>query len=168
LVFAKFSRPTARVLFSEKAVVAIHEGQPCLMFRMANARTNQIIEADLHLAVLRDEKTREGASLRRFHEMKLVRHHTPVFALSWLAIHPIDAASPLHGQTSESLDEVGAEIVASFSGIDDTFLQTVHKQHSYMPDEIEWDAVFEDVIAETPSGEFTIDYRKFHQTRKLT
>src|SRR5204863_8666833 len=113
------------VLFSEKAVITLHEGAPCLMFRMANARTNQIIEADLHLAVLRDETTWEGTSLRRFHEMKLLRHHTPVFALSWLAIHPIDADSPLHGQTPETLDDMGAEIVASFSGIDDTFLQTV-------------------------------------------
>ncbi len=169
LIFAKFSRPTARVVFSRQAVVSRHEGIPSLMFRMANARTNQILEADLHVAILQDEITAEGQELRRFHQMKLIREHTPVFALSWLAIHPIDEESPLFGKNAEDLDRVQAELVVSFSGIDDTFLQTVHKQHSYLlPEDIAWDAVFEDIFLDLPDGKLAIDYEKFHQIRKLT
>jgi inward rectifier potassium channel len=168
LVFSKFSRPTARVEFSRQAVVSLHQGIPSLMFRMANGRTNQILEADLHLHMLQEETTDEGQRLRRLHNMKLVRNHTPVFGLSWLAIHPIDTESPLHGKTHEDLERVQAEVIASFSGIDDTFLQMVHKQYSYLPEDITWDAVFEDVLLELPSGERAIDYEKFHQIRKLT
>src|SRR5262249_18318240 len=151
-------KPTARVLFSQNAVVSPRFGVPSLMFRMANERTNRIVRAELTLHLLKNEQTPEGESLRRFHDMKLLRDYTPVFGLTWLAVHPINQESPLYGQTLKSLKEDDAEIVASFTGIDDTFLQAVHAQHSYIPEEILWNASFEDVILTRPDGETVIDY----------
>jgi inward rectifier potassium channel len=134
---------------------------------MANERTNRIVRAELSLHLLRNEITPEGLQLRRFHEMKLVRPSTPVFGLTWLAVHPITSESPLYGHTLESLQAMEAEIIASFTGIDDTLIQSVHAQHSYLPEEILWDTTFEDVIVTQPSGERVIDYRKFHSVRKM-
>jgi len=167
LVFSKFSRPTARVLFSKVAVIGPHNGVPSLMFRMANARKNQILEADLNLSLLRDETIPEGGLMRRFHDMALLRRHSPVFSLSWLAIHPIDSQSPLYGLNAEGLTAIHAELVISFTGTDDTLMQPVFKQHSYLPEEIVWNSTFEDIITVLPNGENAIHYGKFHQVRKL-
>jgi len=104
LAFAKFSRPTARVLFSGRVVIAPHEGVPSLMFRMANARGNNIVEAQLHVVLAREETTREGEAMRRFHDLRLLRPQTALFTLSWTAIHPITDGSPLAGATPEDLE----------------------------------------------------------------
>lgn len=163
LILAKFSRPTARILFSRTAVITPYEGVPSLMFRMANERMNRVVQAQLQLSLIKNETTRDGFFLRRFHDMKLIRSQTPVFGLTWLAIHPIDETSPLYQQDHESLLTQEVEIVASFTGIDDTFLQSIHKQHSYIPDEIVRDAQFEDVFIFNSEGDLKIDFNKFHQ-----
>jgi len=166
LFFAKFSRPTARVVFSHNAVVHLQSKVPSLMFRMANERTNRIVKAELTLHLLRNEVTAEGQFLRRFHDMKLVRPFTPVFGLTWLAVHPITEESPFYGHHLESLQAMDAEIIASFTGIDDTLIQSVHAQRSYLPEEILWDSTFEDVFVTQPDGERIIDYSRFHQVKK--
>jgi len=103
LVFARFSRPKARVLFSRHAVIDSLNGQPTLMLRAANQRQNQILEATATLALVRDEKTLEGQSFRRFYELALVRGRSPAFALTWTIMHTIDAKSPLHDLAEEAL-----------------------------------------------------------------
>lgn len=167
LVFAKFSRPTARVIFSERAVVAMHDGVPCLMFRMANERfRSRIVEAELRLTLLRDETSREGVYMRRFHDMRLVRARTPVFAMSWTAMHPIDAESPLAGSSPKSMQEQHAEVVLSFVGIDETMSQTIHGRFSYVTDEIAFGERFVDVIEEH-DGQRVFNYQRFHQTHPV-
>ena len=84
LMFAKFSRPTARVAFSDSVIVHHRNGVPCLMFRMANERSSQIVEAQLRVSVIQDEVTSEGHSLRRFHTLRLERSSSPIFALKKL------------------------------------------------------------------------------------
>lgn len=166
LILAKFARPSARILFSRTAVITPYEGVPSLMFRMANERSNRVVQAQLQLSLLKNEITKDGLFLRRFHDMKLVRSQTPIFGLSWLAIHPIDKDSPLYNQDHKALLEQEAEIVASFTGTDDTFLQSIHKQHSYIPDEIIRDAQFEDVFSFHSDGSRKIDFNKFHQVKR--
>src|SRR6185437_13645210 len=101
LIFSRFSRATARVMFSDIAVVAPYDGVPTLMFRAANRRRNQILEAQVNVSVLRDEITAEGKEMRRFHDLALARARTPIFSLSWTVMHPILAGSPLFGATPE-------------------------------------------------------------------
>jgi inward rectifier potassium channel len=165
LMFAKFARPTARVLWSEVAVVAMQDGVPALMLRVANARGNQVVEARLRLGLMRSETTAEGESVRRIHDLKLVRSESAVFALSWLAVHPITKESVLYGQDEESLRAMGAELYASLTGLDETFNQTIHARHSYTPDEVRWGERFVDIVGPLPDGRMAIDYTRFHRTK---
>jgi inward rectifier potassium channel len=164
LVFARFSRPTARVLFSRVAVVVPHDGVPTLMFRVANQRRNQIVEAQVSVALMRNEITAEGVALRRFHDLHVERPRTPMFALSWTVMHRIGEGSPLHGVTAESLQRHQAEIVVAIVGIEETFSQTVNARYSYLADEILWNERFVDIIGLTDDGLHSIDYRRFHDT----
>jgi inward rectifier potassium channel len=116
MIFARFSVPTARILFSHYALIAPFNGSPCLMFRTANKRRNRILEAQLWVTLVRDEFTKEGDLFRRFYDLELIRSHTPLFALTWTALHPINEKSPLHGATPESLRRDHAELIVIFTG----------------------------------------------------
>jgi inward rectifier potassium channel len=167
LVFAKFSRVTARVVFSRVAVVTRHDGVPSLMFRMANARGNQIVEAQVRAVLARDETTAEGNTMRRFHDLHLVRDRNPLFALTWTAIHPITTTSPLFGAKPEELASVGAQVVVSLVGIDETVSQTIHARHTYAAPEIIWGARLRDILLQLPDGRRQVDYARFHDTEPV-
>ncbi|GEJ57516.1 ion channel [Anaeromyxobacter diazotrophicus] len=166
LVFARFSRPTARVLFSKVAVVGPYEGVPSLMFRMANARSSQIVEARLKLTLIRNEITREGRPVRRLHDLALVRSEHAAFALTWTAVHPITPGSPLAGAEPEALREAMADLVVSLTGIDEGLSQSVHARHGYRSDDIRWGSRFADIL--TPGAERSfVDYDRFHDVEPL-
>jgi len=162
LVFARFARPTARVLFSEVAVVTPFDGVPSLMFRMANERGNQLAEARLRVTLVRRETSAEGRSLQRMHDLALLRGESAVFALTWTAIHPIAPGSPLHGATPESLRETGAGIVVSLVGLDDGLAQTIHARHTYRGENVVWNARLADVLSTDEQGRGVVDYTRFH------
>ena len=168
LVFARFSRPTARIMFSQVAVVGPYNGKPALTVRLANQRQNQLLAAHVSMTVVRDELTAEGSLLRRFYDLKLVRDRSPVFALTFTAIHEIDEQSPLHGATAERMRAVNAELVVTASGVDETLVQPVQARTSYLPHEILWDHRFADIIGYTEDGRRAIDYRRFHDTVSLS
>jgi inward rectifier potassium channel len=163
LMFARFSRPTAKVLFSRVAVIAPHNGLPTLMLRVANERRNQILEAQIGLSLLRDEVTLEGHFIRRFYDLKLLRSQTRTFALSWMVMHVIDENSPLYGETIESLTEANADIVATLTGIDETVSQTVHARRYYLTEEILWNMRFVDIFFTKPDGRRLLDLTRFHE-----
>jgi len=165
LIFAKFSRPTARVRFSRFAVVSQRDGVPSLMLRMANVRRNQIVEAHAHVIFARQELTAEGEDVRKFYDLKLTRQHNPIFAYSWTAIHQIGPGSPLYGATAETLAATNADVVVSLTGIDETFSQTVHARNFYQADEIVWGARFADIITRTAEGETFLDYSHFDEIK---
>ena len=162
LVFAKFSRPTARVLFSRNAVITRFDGVPSLLVRLANERGNQIAEAQAHLVLLRTERTPEGEEVRRAHDLQLRRSHSAFFAFTWLVVHAITPDSPLYGETPESLRTKDVDLVASMTGLDETLSQSVHARHAWMPDQILWGHRFADVLVSLPDGRRAIDYRRFH------
>ncbi|MEO1403544.1 MAG: ion channel [Cyanobacteria bacterium J06635_1] len=162
LVFARFSLPTARILFSDVAVVAPFNGTPTLMFRTANKRRNYLLEAQLWVTLVRDEVTKEGDYIRRFHDLELVRSHTPVFSLTWTAMHPINPSSPLYGHTAETLRRDNAEIIVTLTGLDETLLQTIHSRQEFNHYDIFWEHKFSDILLTTPDGRRIIDYNHFH------
>lgn len=163
LVFSKFSRPSARILFSEEAIIATRNGKPCLMFRLANERNNRVVQASVLVTVIKEEVTEEGQRMRRMHDLKLVRETSPIFVLSWTVIHEIDQDSPLYGMTEQEMKEGDAGIFVSFTGLDDIFAQTVHAYHSYWPSRVVWGGRYVDVVERLPGGDISIDYAKFHQ-----
>jgi inward rectifier potassium channel len=162
LVFAKFSRPTARVIFSRDVVITRFDGVPSLLVRMANERGNQIAEAQAHLVLLRTERTPEGEEVRRVHDLRLRRSQSAFFAFTWLVVHPITPESPLFGETAESLARKDVDLVASMTGLDETLSQSVHARHAWATDRIRWGHRFVDVLVTLPDGRRAIDYRKFH------
>ena len=162
LLFARISRPTARVVFSDRAVVTTYQGRPTLMFRAANRRRNRIVEAEVTVNLARDGVTREGARMRGFENLTTVRSRSPLFVLTWQIMHQIDEASPLFGETTESLLEQRAEIVVILKGLDETFAQTIHARASYTPEEIVWGGKLVDVFSRNADGQPVIDYTRFH------
>ena len=164
VVFSRFSRPYARVLFSNVAVITPFDGVPMLMFRAANQRGNQILDANMVVTFARQETTREGITMRRFQELTLVRSRSSLFALSWTVMHRIDETSPLHGATMESLIASQAELITLLSGTDETLADVIFARHSYKPDQIRWGRRFVDVLASTPRGRRVVDLTRFHET----
>jgi len=167
LMFARFSRPTARVLFSKVAVITTYNGKLTLMFRTANERHNQVYEAEMHVNLVRDEVSIEGSVMRRFYDLKLVRNKSPLFVLTWTAMHIIDETSPLYGETEETLHHSNIEIIVILTGIDETVAQTIHTRHSYLAEEIYWNQRFVDILITMPDGQRLIDYTRFHDVVSL-
>lgn len=166
LMFAKFSRPTARVLFSHHVVISKRDGLPCLMLRIANERGNQIVEAQVRLVLARSEKTLEGEEVRRFYELPLSRDRNAIFALTWTVIHPITKDSPFFGATLESLTEQNATLLVSLMGMDETFSQTVHARYVYQAEEIRWGYRLVDILSRLPNNRIRVDYTKFHEIQE--
>lgn len=162
LVFARFSRPTGRMIFSQQAIIAPYGGIKAFQFRIANARMNQIIELEAQVLLSRFER-HEGKTVRRFHNLKLERNKVTFFPLSWTIVHPIDETSPLHGQTPETMNESEAEFLVLLTGIDETFSQTVHTRSSYRADEIVWNAKFGSIFKYPVNNELlVIDVSHIH------
>lgn len=179
LAYARFSRPTAQVLFSQKAVVSDFQGTPTLMFRAANERRNQIVEAQMRLYLTLDEFS-DGKMMRRFHELNLLRDRNPSFFLTWTALHPINSSSPLYGLSTQDLFRTSAALLVSVSGIDQTVAQAIHTRHTYYSADILWDHQLKDIIhavEPAPSDESTagddaksvryIDFSDFHTVEKV-
>ncbi|MBS0469691.1 MAG: ATP-sensitive inward rectifier potassium channel 10 [Proteobacteria bacterium] len=168
IIFARFSRPFARIVFSRVAVITPFDGVPTLMFRAANQRGNQILDAEIRLSMACQKTTREGITMRRFEDLKPSRERTSLFALSWTIMHRIDRHSPLYGMTFEQMLDQQVEIIAMLSGTDETLADRVYARHSYRPDCIQWNRHFVDVISVSPRGLRVVDLTRFHDTEEIT
>jgi inward rectifier potassium channel len=163
LFYARFTRPTAGVLFSRRAVIGRFEGKPALMLRISNARGDEIIEASASLTMARDEPAHEAGVFRRLYDLTLVRSATPTFSLSWTMIHVIDPSSPLFGATPETLAESRTEFLVLFTGHHQGFGQRVHVRRAYAAEDLVWNARFGDMISDMPNGKRVIDLSRFDQ-----
>jgi len=164
LIFARFSRPSARLLFANNPVVAAHEGVSTLMVRFANERHNVIGNATARLWMFKDILTAEGQEIRRFYELPLLRNENPALALSWTLYHVIDAQSPLDGMTPEDFAASGVSLVVVVSGYDVIAAQTVHARKSYDHQDIRFGHRYVDVLGTSDDGRVRIDYGRFHDT----
>ena len=131
LIFARFSRPRARLLFAENPVISSHEGKPTLMVRFANERHNVIGNATARLWMLRNETSLEGTPFRRFYELPLLRNEHPALALSWTLYHVLDEQSPLYGLDADDFDGQEVALMVVVSGYDVVAAQTVHARQTY-------------------------------------
>jgi inward rectifier potassium channel len=163
ITFTRFARPSPRVLFSNRAVLALRDGVPHLMIRMANWRRNRVVEARLSVVLLVTERTREGEMMRRQIDVPLVRDRTGVFFLTWTAMHRIDASSPFYGPDAMArLRAQQAELFVALTGLDETIGQTIHARWQYRLEDIVPNARFADVLSNGPDGSRIIDFRRFH------
>ena len=165
LVFARFSRPRARLIFAKNAVIADHDGTPTLIFRFANARNTFISEATAKLWMLRATTNAEGRRFVGFEPLRLVRNENPVLALSWTLFHQIDASSPLYGLSEDELLASETNFVVSVRGFDETSAQTVHARYTFTAQDIRPGHEFVDIHSLDENGMRHIDYAKIHDTR---
>lgn len=167
LVFARFSRPTAKILFSETAIVAPYRENAGLMFRLVNNRHSQLIELKIQVLFSRFTEN-DGKIIRRFDVLELERQRVAFFPLSWTVVHPIDENSPLFGMSEEEFRRLDAEILILLSAIDETFSQTVHTRSSYKADEIKFGYKFKNLYNAPENGEpISIDIRKLSRIEKV-
>jgi len=167
IMFARFSRPRARFLFTRNAVVRPIDGRMTLVMRAANQRHNVVQDASAQLRLLRDETTAEGLSLRRIADLPLVRSQHPVFTLGWTIMHVIDDASPLRSETAQSLRDKDASLILSVSGTDETTGQVLTARTEYSSADIRWNATFRDILEEAADGTLNVDYSKFDEVEPL-
>ena len=169
LLFARFARPTAAILFSRHAIIAPYADIQSLQFRIANQRRrNEIIELGAQVLYTAFEANDQGRMVRRYRLLPLERNKVTFFPLSWTIVHPIDENSPLAGKTREELEREQAEILVLLTGVDETYEQTVHARTSYRADEIIWNARFRPVFrVESPSHLLSVDVSRLHDIEKL-
>jgi inward rectifier potassium channel len=164
LIFARFSRPNARLLFADHPVISSHEGKPTLMVRVANERHNIIGNATAKLWFLKTIVSMEGESLRRFYELPLLRNEHPALALTWTLYHILDEQSPLYRLNADDLAAFKVSLVVVVSGYDVVAAQTVHARKSYDHPDIRFGQRYADIIDTTEDGRLKIDYGRFHET----
>jgi len=166
--FARFATTSARIIFSQVAVVHDVEGKPTLMFRMANARSTAIVEATVRVYLTRDEYADGGERVRRIHDLELRRNTSPFFALSWTVYHVLDESSPLYGLTPATLTKGSANLIITFQGIDDRLASTIHTRYGYDPDDIVFGRRFVDIIHNDPeTGLRYVDVSQIHETEPV-
>ena len=145
IMFARFSRPTAKIRFSKVALIAPYRGITAFEFRLANVRASQMVQLEAKVLFSRFGK-HDGTLKRDFVELALERRQVTFFPLSWTIVHPIDDASPLWGVTAEEMAASDAEFLVMLTGYDETFASTVHTRTSYKPHEILWGAKYASVF----------------------
>ena len=161
LVFARFSRPRAKILFARQVVVHPIEGRMTLMARAANARQNVIAEAQAKLRLIRVETSVDGYTARRIYDLKLVRSEHPLFTLGWNLMHIIDESSPLFGATAESLAHQNAALHVVIEGSDESTAQTMQARHIWSDAQIRWQHRYVDLMSDV-DGASVMDYTHFH------
>lgn len=165
LMYGRFSRPIAKILFSNSCVIQEMDGIPCLMFRIANERFNMVAEASIEVCLMRNEATKEGKTFRNFVRMKVEQDNNPIFALSWSIVHEMDASSPLFGKTIDDLVSERAEILVNFRGVDEILSQTIYARKSYIPQDLKFNHDFVDIIQRTENGSLVLHFDRIHETK---
>ena len=175
-LFARFSRPTAKILFSRQAVIAPYQGYSAFEFRAANARSNELIEVSAQVMLSRFEDV-EGISTRRYYPLPLERPTVVFLPLTWTVVHPIDETSPLQGETPESLKSSRTEFLVLLKAFDETFSAVVETRTSYIPDEVLWNTRFASAFMSGAADRFAdsshsgkkvgVDMRLFDKVEKV-
>jgi inward rectifier potassium channel len=164
LLFAKFSRPSAKILYSKNMLITNFDGKKVLMFRMANARSNNIISANVEFYYLYNETTPDGLNIVRFLPLNLQKNYSPTFSLSWSVFHTIDSESPFWNKSTEEIQNLKFEFVVLLKGTDGTYSQNIHDMHHYQIGDILFQHHFVDILERLEDGTRVIDYKKFHLT----
>jgi inward rectifier potassium channel len=165
LVFARFSRPRARIIFAKNPVITSYNGAPTLMFRLANARSNFISEATAKVWSVGATVSKEGRRMIGFERMRLLKSENPTFALSWTLFHPIDEHSPLFGMDAATLAASGINFAVIIVGFDETSGQTLHARDVFSAQDVRLGHEYVDIIWVDDQGLRHIDYAKIDATR---
>ena len=166
LLFARFSCPHAKIIFSHHVIIAPYKDITAFEFRIVNERSNELIEVNATVSLSRLEIV-NGRTMRKFYPLSLEREKVVFLPLHWVIVHPITETSPLYGITAEQFNKADSEILILLTGVDETFSQSVHARSSYKTTEIVWGAKFRDVFIESDTGKLSIDMKKIHDIERV-
>jgi inward rectifier potassium channel len=166
LLYGRFSRPSARIIYSKNAIMAPYQDGTSLQFRITNARRNVLINMEARVMLMTVDRS-DGELTRNFIDLPLERRSVYFFALTWTIVHPIDAASPFFGKTREDLAGLSAELLILMEGFDDTFSQVVHSMYSYRHDEIVWGAKFIPAFKIDPQGDLVVEVDRIDEMKPV-
>jgi len=164
LLYGRFSRPSARIVYSKNAIIAPYQDGTSLQFRVTNARTNVLMNMEARVLLMTVDSS-DGLLKRSFVDLPLERRGVYFFALTWTIVHPIDSDSPFFGKTREDLAKQSAEILILIQGFDDTFSQVVHSRYSYRHDEFIWGAKFIPAFKVDPKGDLIVEVDRIDEMK---
>jgi len=167
LLYGRFSRPQAKIVFSEKMLVAPYKNEQSLMFRMGNARRSELIETEVQILLAFNQRDENGLLGRNFYPLELEINKINFFSLSWTLVHPLNDKSPIYNFSLQDLLDARAEIMVLVKGTDETNQQQVHTRHSYMADDLVWNARFRPVIGRNAKGMPHLITRKIGEYEEL-
>jgi inward rectifier potassium channel len=169
VVFARFARPAAQVVFSRVAVIAPYRDKRAFMFRVVNQKSAELVQLEAKVMLARRKKGSATSAEREFIPLRLERERVVFFPLTWTVVHPIDEQSPLFGKSEEDLRAVDGEFLILLNAFDETFSQTVHTRSSYRAEEVLWGAKFRSVFnPPDEDGTISVDIRKLHDVERVT
>ena len=166
IIYGRFSKPSARLIYSEHAIIAPYNGGKSLQFRIANTRMSMLLELRATVAVQFTTKT-DGKYHRHYEKLSLERDNILFFPLNWTIVHPLDDSSPLNNFTGEDYKDNKVEIIVHIKGFDDTFGQTVHSRYSYLPEEIVWGGKFEPAYETSVTGDIIFHMDQIHNYKPV-
>ncbi len=167
LIFVRFSRPVARLLFSKHLVICPFDGKPSLQMRVANLQRQPMVEAEFRIMLIRLETLSDGEEVRRFHALKLDFDRLVMFPAALTVRHIIDETSPLHGVTPELLKKWDARFMTSIVCIDTVIPAPVQSQADYLWNEVLFGRRFVEIYTEHESGLLEVDYGRVHDTEPV-
>jgi inward rectifier potassium channel len=163
LLYGRFSRPVPKILYSEQALITPYLDMTGFMVRLANEKSNMLIDVHASLIFTRNE-TINGKVVRKYYPLELERSTIKYFSLSWTLVHPITKESPLYFENLETLKNSNAEFLITLDAINDTFSDAVHSRKSYLFNEIVWNEKFINMV-ETRNSEYLLDLTKISSTK---
>ncbi|MEZ0151032.1 MAG: ion channel [Candidatus Reddybacter sp.] len=167
LVFARFAKPRARVLFSQQVLITQHRGQTALLVRLANGRKHSsIVNCNVSAVLMMEDRDPESMFERHFIDMHLQRNNVPIFALTWTLVHTIDEQSPLYGLDEAAIESYGTILIITLDGIEDIFAQTVHTNYIYEAKHFIFNKRFANILTRHKDGNRMIDYTRFHDVEE--
>lgn len=167
LIFARVSVPSAKVLFSNTALIDGESAKPSFKFRMVNGARSELLDATARL-ILAKTDTRFGIRTRRFHELALERDRIAFFTLDWTLQHRVTEDSPLHGMSAKHLEDAKVEFLVLVNAVDDGASQRVHARSSYLWNEVTWDKRFVDMYRRDSDGRTSVDLRLLHDVEAIS
>lgn len=166
LLYARVSRPSAKIVFSEAILIAPYQEVTGLQFRIANERDNILMNVEAKILLMTVERN-NGELRRKFADLPLERANVYFFPLTWTVVHPIDSESPLFGKTAADLENWEAEFLVLVKGFDETFSQTVHARYSYQYRQVEWGSKFLPAFQVDPTGMLVLEMDRVSQRRPV-
>jgi inward rectifier potassium channel len=163
LVFARFSNPSTKIIFSKNAVITPYKDLTALIFRIINGRSNELVQLSVSLVVV----LRDHENIRRFHPLTLERSEVDSFAVNWTIVHPIDEQSPLFHMSQDEFIKSQPEFVVSLTAVDEDLSKQVYVRHSYLGSEVVFGKKFKSILEHDAKGNLFVDPSRIHELEKV-